>query len=60
LSNKSYDFQQLQKTKSYYYGLMGWDAETTWPTRETYKRLGLSDVADSLQKLGKLPSKIKG
>jgi len=44
--------------KDEYYALRGWDAETSWPIRETYERLGLKDVANSLQKLGKLP-KIK-
>ena len=42
-----------------YYVLRGWVVETSWPTKETYKRLGLGDVADNLQKLGKLPSKTK-
>ena len=55
---KVIDRARFEKMKDEYYALRGWDAETSWPTRETYKRLGLSGVADSLQKLGKLP-KIK-
>ena len=54
---KVLDKARFEKMKDEYYALRGWDAGTSWPTRETYKRLGLSDVADSLQKLGKLPSK---
>jgi len=54
---KVLDKAKFEKMKDEYYALRGWDAETSWPTRETYKRLGLSDVANSLQKLGKLPSK---
>jgi aldehyde:ferredoxin oxidoreductase len=38
-----------------YYALRGWDASTGWPTRQTYERLGLREVADELEKLGKLP-----
>jgi len=52
---KVLDKARFEKTKDEYYALRGWDAQTSWPTSETYKRLGLSDVADSLQKLGKLP-----
>lgn len=38
-----------------YYKLRGWDISTGWPTRETYERLGLDDVADELESIGKLP-----
>ena len=41
LSNKPYDFQQLQKAKSYYYGLMGWDTKTGIPTPEKLEELYL-------------------
>jgi len=57
---KVLDKAKFEKMKDEYYALRGWDAETSWPTSETYKRLGLSDVANSLQKLGKLPSKSVG
>jgi aldehyde:ferredoxin oxidoreductase len=39
-----------------YYDLRGWDKKTGWPTRETYEQTGLKDIADELEKLGKLPS----
>jgi aldehyde:ferredoxin oxidoreductase len=38
-----------------YYGLHGWDKKTSWPRRETLDDLDLSDVADGLAALGKLP-----
>jgi len=41
LSDKSYDIQQLQKAKSYYYTLMGWDAKTGIPTPEKLEELYL-------------------
>lgn len=39
-----------------YYKLRGWDVKTGWPTRETYEKLGLKDVADELESIGKLPN----
>jgi aldehyde:ferredoxin oxidoreductase len=38
-----------------YYEKRGWDKATGWPTRETYEKYGLADVADELEKAGKLP-----
>ena len=38
-----------------YYALHGWDLKTSWPTRETYEKLDLKDVADYLESIGKLP-----
>jgi len=56
---KMLDRARFEEMQDEYYVLRGWDIETSWPTKETYKRIGLSDVADNLQKLGKLPSKTK-
>ena len=39
-----------------YYEQRGWDKKTGWPTRETYEKYGLKDVADELEAIGKLPS----
>lgn len=39
-----------------YYARRGWDRATGWPTRETYVKYGLGDVADELETLGKLPA----
>jgi len=36
-----------------YYDLHGWDKKTSWPTRETFEKLDLGDVADALQKAGR-------
>jgi aldehyde:ferredoxin oxidoreductase len=38
-----------------YYARRGWDAKTGWPTRETWEKYGLKDVADALGAIGKLP-----
>jgi len=41
LSTKSYDRKQLEKAKSYYYTLMGWDVKTGIPTPEKLEELGI-------------------
>ena len=51
------DKAKFEKMKDEYYKLRGWDVETGNPTRETFAKLGLKDVADSLDKLGRLPKK---
>jgi aldehyde:ferredoxin oxidoreductase len=38
-----------------YYRLRGWDLKTGWPTRATYEKYGLKEIADELELLGKLP-----
>jgi aldehyde:ferredoxin oxidoreductase len=38
-----------------YYELRGWDKKTSWPTRKTLEELDLKDIADMLEKVGKLP-----
>ncbi len=52
---KVLDRGKFEKMKDEYYEIRGWDPKTSWPKKETYERLGLNDVADSLQKLRKLP-----
>ena len=37
-----------------YYDLHGWDTKTSFPTRKALKDLGLEDVANDLEKMGKL------
>jgi aldehyde:ferredoxin oxidoreductase len=37
-----------------YYALHGWDRQTSYPTRQALEELGLSSVADDLEKNGKL------
>ena len=38
-----------------YYKELGWDLKTGWPTRSTWEKYGLKDIADDMEKLGKLP-----
>ena len=40
--------------KDDYYAAMAWDVETGVPTRQSLEAYGLSDVADDLEKMGKL------
>jgi aldehyde:ferredoxin oxidoreductase len=46
---RKYGREELERAKSEYYGLMGWDVESGVPTRPTLERLGLKDVADGLK-----------
>ena len=41
LSTKHYSREQLEKAKSHYYTLMGWDAKTGIPTPEKLEALGI-------------------
>jgi aldehyde:ferredoxin oxidoreductase len=41
LSTKFYESKQLEKAKSYYYSIMGWDAKTGIPTTEKLQELGI-------------------
>ncbi len=41
LSTKSYNREQLEMAKRYYYTLMGWDAKTGIPTLEKLEELGI-------------------
>lgn len=38
-----------------YYEARGWDKATAWPYRSTWEKYGLADVADEMERLGKLP-----
>ncbi len=44
LSTRFYDPEQLERAKSYYYTLMGWDAKTGIPTSEKLQELGIEWV----------------
>jgi aldehyde:ferredoxin oxidoreductase len=41
LSTKFYDLKALEKARSYYYTIMGWDAKTGIPTPEKLQELGI-------------------
>jgi aldehyde:ferredoxin oxidoreductase len=45
----------FEKGMDMVYGLMGCDLKTGNPTRATFEKYGLKDIADELAKLGKLP-----
>ena len=48
------DVDRWNPMLDHYYELHGWDAATGFPTRKTLEALGLANVADDLQRLGKL------
>ena len=47
---RKYGREDLERSKSEYYALMGWDAKSGIPTPPTLERLGLKDVAEGLGK----------
>jgi len=47
--------KELDDMLDKYYGLHGWDLETSWPRESTLKELDLNDVAVELAKLNRLP-----
>jgi len=49
---------KFEQMKDKYYALRGWDIATGIPTRETLEQSGLGDVAQDLEKRGKLPRKV--
>jgi aldehyde:ferredoxin oxidoreductase len=44
----------VEKFKSAYYALEGWDVSSGWATRKSLENLGMKNVADVLQAKGKL------
>ena len=48
------DRGKYEKMLDEYYDLHGWDKKTSFPTRKALEELGLSYVADDLEKIGKL------
>jgi aldehyde:ferredoxin oxidoreductase len=53
-SRRTLDKNKFDEFKTRFYTLQGWDVETGYPTRSTLKSLGLEQVADELEKNGKL------
>jgi aldehyde:ferredoxin oxidoreductase len=53
---RKYVREDLERAKSDYYQLLGWDVKTGIPTRPTLEKLGLKEVAEGLEKKG-LPGK---
>lgn len=54
LGGRKLDRQRVEDWKTKFYALEGWDTTTGQPTRGTLEELGLADVADALEKAGKL------
>lgn len=48
------DRQRVEEWKDKFFALEGWDVKTGWPTRVTLEELGLKQVADELDRVGKL------
>jgi len=49
------DRDKFEALRDRYYRLCGWDVKAGWPTRLKLEELGLEDVADELERIGKLP-----
>lgn len=52
--NRTLDREKFEDWKTRFYALEGWDTSSGWPTRNTLESLELKDVADVLEKEGKL------
>jgi len=51
---KMLDKRKFLKLLEKYYELRGWNKESGWPTREKLEELGLKDVADELERIGRI------
>ena len=47
--------EKWDKMLDRYYELHGWDKETGWQTRKCLEELDLGDIADDLERVGRLP-----
>jgi aldehyde:ferredoxin oxidoreductase len=54
VDGRSIDKKRFEEWKTIYYSLEGWDTATGWPQRKTLEQLGMANVADELEKKGKL------
>jgi len=51
---QAHDQEKWDKMLDEYYDLVGWDKKTGAPTRAKLEELGLKDIADELESMGKL------
>ncbi len=51
---RTLDRARFEDVKDRFYAMQGWDVATGWPTRSGLEAVGLSAVADELDKAGKL------
>jgi aldehyde:ferredoxin oxidoreductase len=56
LKRRRHDREKFEAWKTAYYQFEGWDPKTGWPTRKTLESQGMGNVADELQKYGRLGS----
>jgi aldehyde:ferredoxin oxidoreductase len=54
VKKRSLDKAKFEEWKTRYYALEGWDPASGWPRREGLAAMGMADVADELEKNGKL------
>jgi aldehyde:ferredoxin oxidoreductase len=54
VNGRCLDKARFEEFKTKFYNLEGWDARSGWPTRKTLDSLGLTVVANELEKKGKL------
>ncbi len=54
VSDRSLDRQKFEDWKTRFYEFEGWDPASGWPTRKTLNSLGLTQVADELEKNNRL------
>jgi len=47
--------EEVNKMLDEYYSLHGWDVRTSWPTKETLESLDMAEVAEELERMGRLP-----
>ncbi len=52
--NRRLSEEGVERWKTHFYRLEGWDPRTGWPTRSTLESLGLAHVADELERAGRL------
>jgi aldehyde:ferredoxin oxidoreductase len=48
------DVERFRRLMDEYYTLRGWDPRTGWPTRRRLEELDLRDIADELERIGRL------
>ena len=54
LRGQRLDFERYGEMLSEYYGLHGWDRGSGWQRRDMLERLGLRDVAERLERYGRI------
>jgi aldehyde:ferredoxin oxidoreductase len=54
VAGRMLDRQKVEDWKTLFFKLEGWDIKSGWPTRDTLAKLDLANVADELEKAGKL------